>query len=857
MVTTQSPARKAVLGSGYPLEGTPTLVSPNKTQGGRSLEELAQNRLKDAGWQIAAAWDLRLRLERILRQQEVQNPGALAVGMATTLDYLFRVDGVEKLKATGYQGVMKQAAKLLLDQLHAEQLEPPGRLFWRAASISGMPVFPVHLRGFVQLDPGELAFLNDVAGPGSVVELPYRHRYWFANNLTTVQELARHGWELIELDWPPANAAWEWDRQGWTVHRFADQESEVRAVLAQVAQLPKSEVALVARNPERYRPLVQEVAWEYGLDLQTPLETGLERTQLGQWLQLLAEMLNREFAHQPTVAWFTHVAQQGQVPPEVMDRIGRLGSTGAQAWQAEVSLEGFTWPNRATPAQYADWLTHLMQQTPWLDSLAEEKPLLSTLKQILLRQKAATEPLSRQEFLDQLGRTLNRAITPPDPEPGRLALRSPLELAGTQFAHLFWLGAVDGELPALIAEDPLLPFIEREEGLEGAEQAARREWLSIWAALQVAPQVHFSCPRQWAGSAVNRSSGTGLVPSSLLEGLAPASYTHRTISPEEIRQAAISSLDQQDDPVLKRAAQALVAEKARRSSEPGIYGGDLGQALKVEDFRFSASQLENLGQCAFRWLAGNYLKLGETITSSDEIQASTRGSILHNALDFALKKAKDQPDFLAAVHHHLEESLIEAVEAVKKERNPLPTTLLWEFYLHEMLETLHKVVDEPNFWQPGRRVLDLEYRFVSEWRGLKFSGVVDRIDLEDDQLILVDYKSSASAPKGVKDVSGDLKVDLQLPIYRSVVPTLETTPFYGKEVREAYYFSLANGKKFGAKTSDGPEQEAFVQRVLEYFAQGQFPVNPDKKRVACQYCDYKALCRIGGSDESESVAETE
>lgn len=856
-MTTQSPPRKAVLGTGYPLEGTPILVSPNKTQGGRSLEELAQNRLQDAGWQIAAAWDLRLRLERILQQLQVQNPGALAVGMATTLDYLFRVDGIKKLRVTGYQGVMKQAAKQLLDQLQAEQLEPPGRLFWRAADIAGMPRFPVHLRGFVQLDPGELAFLNDVAGPGSVVELPYRHRYWFADNLTTVQELARHGWEMVELDSPPTGAGWEWDRQGWMVQSFTDQESEVRAVLAQVAQLPTSEVALVARNPERYRPLMQEVAWEYGLDLQFPPETGLERTQLGQWLQLLAEMLNRDFAHQPTAAWFAHLAQQGQVLPEVMDRISRLGSTGARAWQAEVSLEGLNWPERATPAQFADWLIQLMQRTPWLDSLAEEKPLLSTLKQILLRQKAATEPLSRQEFLDQLSRTLNRAIIPPDLEPGRLALRSPLELPGTQFAHLFWLGAVDGELPALIAEDPLLPFMEREEGLEGAEQAARREWLTIWAALQVAPQVHFSCPRQWAGSAVNRSSGTGLVPSSLLEGLTAAPHTHQAASPEEVRQAAISSLDQQDDPVLHQAAQALVAEKARRRSEPGVYGGDLGQALQAENFRFSASQLENLGLCAFRWLAGNYLKLGEAVRSSDDVQPSTRGSILHNALEIALEKAKDQPDFLAAVHHHLEESLLEAVEAVKKDRNPLPTTLLWELYLHEMLETLHKVVDEPNFWQPGRQVLDVEHKFESEWRGLKFRGVVDRIDLVDDQLILVDYKSSASRPKGVKDANGDLKVDLQLPIYRSVVPTLEGTAFFGKEVREAYYFSLANGEKFGAKTSDGPEQEAFVQRVLEHFAQGQFPVNPDKKRVACQYCDYKALCRIGGSDESESDAETE
>ncbi|MBK6751623.1 MAG: PD-(D/E)XK nuclease family protein [Acidobacteria bacterium] len=68
----------------------------------------------------------------------------------------------------------------------------------------------------------------------------------------------------------------------------------------------------------------------------------------------------------------------------------------------------------------------------------------------------------------------------------------------------------------------------------------------------------------------------------------------------------------------------------------------------------------------------------------------------------------------------------------------------------------------------GARVIGLEQKFEETWNGFRLIGYIDRVDETRDGLIAIDYKTSSVAPKGAKDESGKLTVDVQIPLYSNV-----------------------------------------------------------------------------------------
>src|SRR5690606_32742164 len=106
-------------------------------------------------------------------------------------------------------------------------------------------------------------------------------------------------------------------------------------------------------------------------------------------------------------------------------------------------------------------------------------------------------------------------------------------------------------------------------------------------------------------------------------------------------------------------------------------------------------------------------------------------------------------------------------------------TTNWELHRGQHLSTLRRVVRSDSFLPDGAEVLHSERRFgvydgtPARWRGFEVTGRIDRIDRRSGRLVLVDYKTSSSAPLGAKNDVGDAKIDLQLPIYlEAAVPAL-------------------------------------------------------------------------------------
>jgi len=125
--------------------------------------------------------------------------------------------------------------------------------------------------------------------------------------------------------------------------------------------------------------------------------------------------------------------------------------------------------------------------------------------------------------------------------------------------------------------------------------------------------------------------------------------------------------------------------------------------------------------------------------------------------------------------------------------------------------------------------------------GLKVGGKIDRIDLTDQGLEVIDYKTGSASSK--KDVSKDL----QLTIYALVATdgTLECMGILDKtplpeEVKVSFYFFDNQEKVSAVRTREELEQ---VKKELiakaEEISKSDFSPAPGKM---CDFCDYRLLC---------------
>ncbi|PMB42500.1 hypothetical protein CEN41_15030 [Fischerella thermalis CCMEE 5330] len=116
------------------------------------------------------------------------------------------------------------------------------------------------------------------------------------------------------------------------------------------------------------------------------------------------------------------------------------------------------------------------------------------------------------------------------------------------------------------------------------------------------------------------------------------------------------------------------------------------------------------------------------------------------------------------------------------------------------------------------------------------------MDRTPQGLVLLDYKTSSQAPKGIKDEFGKTTVDIQLPLY---IHFASTTLFPGETVHEAYYYSVTKGKKLPKKQPSQETLQAIAQKIKTYLQTGYYPVSPDVDKNACKYCPYDLVCRHG------------
>ena len=137
-------------------------------------------------------------------------------------------------------------------------------------------------------------------------------------------------------------------------------------------------------------------------------------------------------------------------------------------------------------------------------------------------------------------------------------------------------------------------------------------------------------------------------------------------------------------------------------------------------------------------------------------------------------------------------------------------------------------------FEKGYKIFGLEKELKTTYKGLKLVGKVDRIDIKDDTLFVLDYKTGKLPKTTKKDISEGRVKDFQLQFYYHLSSSL------GKTSSCAFY-DLTNSKVIEEDFFD--EKLEMLDEILEELKETNvvnFSLSEDDK--SCTYCPYVKMC---------------
>jgi len=477
---------------------------------------------------------------------------------------------------------------------------------------------------------------------------------------------------------------------------------------------------------------------------------------------------------------------------------------------------------------------------------------------------------------------------------------------GIPHRHLFMPGLSEGIFPAPAPEDPLLLDAERlrlrEDGIMLATQAERTDDFGIFYELinQAKASITLTRPTvkngaPWVESPLWRSV-TALYEDLPIIRMKPGDL-HPPESAPTLADAAVALagsaekrhapyimwLNQHQTALVKRLRRNWQGEQDRQRRQRSVFNGHLGDLELVqtvsemlgEAYLWSASQLDLIGSCGFRFFAGRVLKLEPITEPQIGPDALMRGSISHKILE--------------QVYQHLRQNGVQPnLDAVDDALNAL------EHMASQVLETAPTIfgfVPSPLWHQEGaalRRQLqkvlraDFEQRLKLnkqfQWKrhfsaqelrfgentpftlaldgetSIRLRGTIDRIDLAEDggRVLIIDYKS------GSESSLPTLKQYMQGRSFQMMTYLLAARELLDAQQIGGAFLSLRDAKSsdvlwldelpegVSGKALDSETGKAALARYVRQARAGDFSAESNgMEEGKCHlYCDYAHLCRI-------------
>jgi ATP-dependent helicase/DNAse subunit B len=516
------------------------------------------------------------------------------------------------------------------------------------------------------------------------------------------------------------------------------------------------------------------------------------------------------------------------------------------------------------------------------------------------------EEISWPEFYAEMERAIASSVIERGLLPSSILAQEAHNLRPRPYKAVFILGLIEGEFPARAAERFPYTFIEREQlralGIDLTETIsdAGADLTQFYKATASATE------RLYLSYARTDLAGGELLRSYLIDEVEACARPQKIMIPqqaasfERVPLNEIISLDElalitaremrreyehQVESVEAQSARLVLekqfpawraiqrgarVERDRLAGISGPFGGVMESADMLEEIerkfgaghQWSASQINDYGVCPFRFFARHALRLRSADEPVEGFVASRLGNAYHKILEKTYERLSEKE---IEVNEETAQTCADeaalVAEATLEEmisKGEIRKSVFWEFEKAEIKRHVARLFFKEAEWNAQRpaRPVAFEKKFgledarplvIESSEGeIKICGVIDRIDLSEDGLVVIDYKTTRTPVRHSDAVEGR---NLQLPIYLMAASRALQTE---ARVVSGYYLHITSRKK-GAELPRTQEEsiesvlasaEEKIRQHTKLARQGKFPVRPNDDRCYTN-CEYECMCRIG------------
>jgi len=405
-----------------------------------------------------------------------------------------------------------------------------------------------------------------------------------------------------------------------------------------------------------------------------------------------------------------------------------------------------------------------------------------------------------------------------DPEAVRVL--GVLDTRGLSSNYLFFGGLSDGDFPLKPKQEMIIPDKARKElGLVHFLRRIELQRLHFYRLLQAPKtEVYLSYPVQKDDKLVIASN---FLPE---EGKVPA----------EIKTAVpVTSEELQLEEGKKEGLTGFYFESAEFKDKEKA--GNFIRSVFSENMEISVTAIDRYLECPFIFYLERVLGLEILEEPKFEIESAKIGTILHNVMEGAFSPGKKDPA-------RLKEKITRSVETELK-KTPLHD--FWKDHIRKRVETLLKNIlkQEGILITKYPKVYSVEKkgRFKLGNTGAWVKGRIDRVDCNEKEFAVLDYKSGSGAKKYYEKTLKGRSV--QLALYARMVAG-ENGGVLVPAGLCVYDLKIGKARLIPEEKVNGIYEESLVtaERAVRSILNGDFPKN-DKTSSSCWYCPYEAVCK--------------
>jgi probable DNA repair protein len=514
-----------------------------------------------------------------------------------------------------------------------------------------------------------------------------------------------------------------------------------------------------------------------------------------------------------------------------------------------------------SPGEWVQSFTDQLQELGWLAQHSDEhrtrREIMDCWKQIADCLAAHQPPggtLSRSAAISRL-RTLCQKAVPPLPFDASKAvsLYRLSDAAGLQFSHSWFLGFSDQSQPPSANPSPFLAHrLQREAGIPGSHS-----------------EVQFAIAQQTFGIVCASTSGE-----------IHASY-HVAAGDERFRPSSL--IDQFRDhggAVAARQPLNSLATSRARNVTIEILANDPAVPLREgEKTEGGQAIFSDQSRCPFRAFANHRLRARQLESITNGLDARTRGTALHIALENLFSTITDSAQLRERSTMQIQQAVSDSCDAavgyLQRRRPELMTPQFTAIERHR----IHRLLDEYLELEKQRhdfQVLETEKSLRWKHSNLEINLKIDRVDrLNNQGLAIIDYKTGKYAPS-ISRLADQRPDNLQLPLYYcavaedceesvgSVVISQIATgkiKFHGLTETDNFHRDVKAVGKRKEFDTDWPtltvDWQSTIRQLAEEFMDGVARVSPVHGKKTCETCRLQSLCRIRQLDPLQQYADGE